>query len=145
MSMSASPGLRFSGFVVPESDLEWSFDTPGGPGGQHANRNSTRVTLSFDLEGTIAVPDAVKQRLSHRLGARYRNGTVTVAADDSRSQWRNRAIARSRLETLLEHALIPERTRRATTPSRSARRKRLEEKRLRSETKRLRDRPESDE
>lgn len=72
------------------------------------------------------------------LASRITNGTLTVAADDSRSQWRNRSIARKRLADLVERAASPPRPRRATKPSRSAKRKRLESKRQRSEKKKLR-------
>jgi len=137
-------GLSFRGVTVPESELEWSFDPSGGPGGQHANRNSTRARLSFDLGESPSVPDAVRNQLKAVLGARLRDGVITVTADDSRSQWRNRSIARDRLNSLLDDALTPRRNRRTTKPSRAARRRRLEAKRQRAETKRLRKRPDFD-
>lgn len=134
-------GVTVRGITIPESELAWSFDTPGGPGGQHANRNATRATLAFDLTASQAVPDDVKALLADRLGGALRDGVVTVTADDSRSQWRNRSIARDRLSKLLEEALRPRRSRRPTAPSRSARRRRLAEKRRRAEIKRMRQAP----
>ena len=137
--MSAGNGLQVRSYSVPEAELEWTFDTSGGPGGQHANRASSRARLSFDIGASTAFPKSVAQTLLIRSGAR--DGIVTVAVDDTRSQWRNRAIARQRLASLLETALEPRRQRRPSSPSRSARRRRLDEKRQRAETKRLRQRP----
>lgn len=134
-------GITFRGISVPEGELNWSFDTSGGPGGQHANRNATRVTLVFDLVGSPSVPDEVKDRLAGVLGDRVRDGEISVVVEESRSQWRNRAIARERLGDLLDDALRPRRQRRRTKPSRSARRKRLREKRHRGEIKRMRQSP----
>jgi ribosome-associated protein len=137
--MSISKGLQVRGYTVPEAELEWSFDTSGGPGGQHANRASSRARLSFDITASAAFPDAVAEVLLARSGAR--NGVVTIAVDDTRSQWRNRALARQRLASMLESALEPRQQRRPSSPSRSARRHRLDEKRRRAEIKRLRRRP----
>lgn len=140
--MPTAKGLRFRGFVVPESELEWSFDPSGGPGGQHANRSSSRVTLAWNVAGSATFPEPTRSSILARLGVRARNGVVTVTCNQTRSQWRNRSIARQRLASLLEEALVPTRTRRRSKPSRSARRRRLEAKRHRGETKRLRKRPE---
>jgi ribosome-associated protein len=133
-----------TGAVIPERELSWRFDTSGGPGGQHANRAATRAEVSFDFANSDALDDRTKQRLADGLGARARDGVVTVAAGESRSQWNNRAAARRRLSDLLDEALRPRRRRRATRPTRGSRARRLETKRQRSETKRLRRRPEAD-
>lgn len=130
--------------VIPAADLEERFETSGGPGGQHANRSSTRVVLTFDFAGSGLIEDETKARMTERLGDRLRGGKVTVAVDDSRSQWRNRSLARRRLAEVLAAAMERPRPRRATRPSRSARRARLESKRARSEVKRLRRRPHGD-
>jgi ribosome-associated protein len=130
--------------VVPAAELRWTFTTSGGPGGQHANRSATRAEVRFDIGESEALPGDVKARLLTRLGSRAPNGVVMVAADDSRSQWRNRRIAHARLRDLLQEALRPETPRRPTRPSRAAMRKRLDRKRRRSETKRLRRKPELD-
>lgn len=129
-------------FVIPEGELEWRFSTSGGPGGQHANRNATRAELSWDLSGSSVVPDQVRHQLARRLHSHLRNGVVTVAAGESRSQWRNRQMARRRLADLVGAALRPEQPRVPTRPTRSAREERLESKRRRSATKRLRKPPE---
>jgi len=131
-----------TGLAIPAVELAWRFDTAGGPGGQHANRAASRAELSFDLGASPTVPDYLKNRMLENLGRRARTGIVTVAVDESRSQWRNRAIARKRMERLLRDACREPRHRRATKPSAGARRRRRDAKRRRSETKRLRRRPE---
>lgn len=138
-------GISFRGIMVPETELDWAFDTSGGPGGQHANRSATRVTVSFDLAGSPSVPAEVKEQLEAALIGRVRDGVIVVSADDTRSQWRNRAIARDRLATMLSDALAPRRTRRPTRPTRASRQRRMQAKRRRSEIKRLRGRPNRDE
>lgn len=129
--------LQVGRFSIPESEIEETFTTSGGPGGQHANRSNTAVELRFDVLATTALPPQEKDRVVSRLGP-----VVTVSVSESRSQWRNRALARNRLKERLEEALRPPRRRRPTKPSRSARQKRLESKRRQSEKKRLRRKPE---
>jgi ribosome-associated protein len=131
-------GLSFAGHEIPESELIETFTTPGGPGGQHANRNETAVSLRLDVGASSLAPD-VKDRIISRLGT-----TVEVVASDSRSQWRNRAIARRRLANRLAGALAEAPARKPTKPTRASRRRRLEEKRAHSEKKQGRRPPEPD-
>ena len=127
--------------VIPEGELAWRFGPSGGPGGQHANRSATRAELSFDLLRSPSVPDAQRQQMMKRLGSRVRGGVVTVAVDESRSQWRNRVVARRRMAELLTDSLRRQKQRVSTAPSRAAQRRRLETKRRRGDVKRLRRRP----
>jgi ribosome-associated protein len=127
--------------VIPAGELHWTFSPSGGPGGQHANRASSRAQLRFDIAASVAFDAPTKERLLTRLGPRVKDGTVTVGADASRSQWQNRQAARKRLVAILQEALRPEPVRVSTKPSRAAKRRRLDSKRKRSETKRLRGRP----
>lgn len=131
-------------FVIPAGELRWAFSTPGGPGGQHANRTATRVELSWDLATSSAVSNRLRADLGRRLGSRVHGGVVTVAAGESRSQWRNRQMARRRLADLLAEALRPERRRIPTRPSKSAGDARIKDKRRRGADKRLRKPPEID-
>jgi ribosome-associated protein len=121
--------------TIPAGELTWRYDTPGGPGGQHANRAATRVELSFDVAGSPSLGDADRDRLVAALGP-----TVVVTAADSRSQARNRELAVERLRTLVGEALKPERPRRKTKPSRAAKTRRLDAKKQRGELKRSRGR-----
>jgi len=130
-------GLRVNrGLVIPEHELEWRFTTSGGPGGQHANRSSTRVELRFDVEASEALGPRQRARLLERLGP-----VVRVGAGDERSQSRNRALALERLADRLAEALRVERPRVATKPSRAAKVRRVEQKRRQGARKRERSRP----
>ena len=127
--------LRVGRLQVPLSELTWRFDTPGGPGGQHANRAATRAEVRFDIVGSPSLSDAQRHRLRSRVGA------VAVATSaDSRSQSRNKDLALERLRTILGEALREERPRRKTKPSRRAKARRLDSKRKRSEVKKTRGR-----
>jgi len=127
--------LRVGRLQVPLSELTWRFDTPGGPGGQHANRAATRAEVRFDIVGSPSLSDAQRNRLRSKVGA------VAVATSaDSRSQSRNKDLALERLRTILGEALREERPRRKTKPSRRAKARRLDSKRKRSEVKKTRGR-----
>ena len=130
-------------FTIPAAELEWRFSASGGPGGQHANRSATRAELIFDVAGSDAVPGGLRDRLLERLESRLADGVITITADESRSQWRNRQAVRRRLAELLEEAARPPRPRRPTRVPRAAKERRLGEKRRRSETKEMRKPPEA--
>ena len=127
--------LEFPGGTVPASAVTWRFDPSGGPGGQHANRSSTRAEAVVDLAIAGDMEPDVRRRLVERFGAELR-----AASDDTRSQARNRDIALDRLEERLRGALVVSKPRKATRPSGGARRRRLQDKRRRSDTKRSRGR-----
>jgi ribosome-associated protein len=132
-------GLYIGQWLIPEAELEERFDTYGGPGGQHANKSETAVTLRFAIEES-SLPEGVRVKLVARLGPE-----VEVSVSETRSQWRNRQIARDRLRERLEAALVDPRPRRKTKPSMAAREQRLTEKKARGDVKKSRRRPEGDE
>ncbi len=136
--------IRVGRITVPPDELQWRFDTSGGPGGQHANKSATRVELSWDLGASTTVPDDLRKRMLSRLGSRAANGVVTVTAGDTRSQWRNRAIARHRMEEILTDAMRIDPHRIPTGMPSAARRRRLERKRRRAEIKKGRRAPGED-
>ena len=117
------------------AQIAFQYSTSGGPGGQHANRNQTRVTAVLDLV-SLDVSESQRKRLVDAFGAELR-----VVADDTRSQLRNREIAVERLEDKLKDALRPVTPRRKTKPSRAAKRRRLDAKARRSEVKKNRQKP----
>jgi len=115
------------------------YSRSSGPGGQHAQKTETRVEAVFDVEASAALTAAQKQRVVAKAGP-----VVRAVAQDERSRLRNRELAVERLVEQLRAALRVERKRVATRPSAAARERRLEQKRRRSRTKRLR-RPGDDE
>jgi ribosome-associated protein len=127
------------GVAIPLSEVELRSSRSSGPGGQHANVTASRVEAVFDVFASGALSDAQKARIAGRHGPR-----VTAAAQDTRSQSRNRELALERLRRRLEGALHVKRPRRATRPSAAARKKRVEAKRRRAEVKRGRRRPTGD-
>jgi ribosome-associated protein len=128
--------------TIPAGELGWTFSPTGGPGGQHANRSSTRAELRFDVATSRAFDDETRDLLLARLAT---DGTVAVIVDETRSQWRNRQIARQRFADRVRDALKPDPPeRRPTKPSRAALRRRTEEKKARSQTKSLRKPPGSE-
>jgi len=118
---------------IPIRELSWRTSTSGGPGGQHANRTSSRVEVAFDVTGSQALGPRQRARLLERCGP-----VVRAASSDSRSQARNRQIALERLGQRLASALRADPPRRPTAPTKGSRERRLEEKRHRSELKRHR-------
>ncbi|MFK4084292.1 alternative ribosome rescue aminoacyl-tRNA hydrolase ArfB [Kribbella sp. NPDC020789] len=130
------------GLVVPDGELRWRFSRSSGPGGQSVNTTDSRVELSFDLAGTTALSGVLKSRALERLEGRLVDGVLTIAASEYKSQWRNREAAKARLAALLREAIAPPpRPRRPTKPSKGAVRRRLDDKKRRGQTKRLRSRP----
>ena len=135
------PGpLRVRGSVlIPESELRWAFSRSSGPGGQGVNTTDSRVQLSYDVAGSSALSPFLRTRALERLADRLVDGVLTVSASEQRSQWQNRQAAEARLMTLLADATSPPaRSRVPTRPSRRSVDRRLESKRRRGQTKRLR-------
>jgi ribosome-associated protein len=124
------------GLAIPLEEIELRASRSSGPGGQHANVTASRIEAVFDIEASPSLDEGQRRRLRERLGPR-----VSVVAQDSRSQARNRQLALERLAEKLAEALVIPRKRRPTRPSRAARERRLEQKRRRSERKAQRRRP----
>ncbi|MBA3990149.1 MAG: aminoacyl-tRNA hydrolase [Propionibacteriales bacterium] len=130
--------------VVPESELQWRFSRSSGPGGQSVNTSDTRVELTLDITASQAFTDLQRGRLLERLRHRTTHGLITVTASEHRSQLRNREAAEQRLAQLLREGLAPPPLRRrATRPSRSSVRRRLDTKRRRGDVKQQRRPPTS--
>lgn len=125
--------------AIPLAEIELRASRSSGPGGQHANVTASRIEAVFDVAASESLTDAQHERLLARLGPR-----VTAIAQDTRSQTRNRELALERLRERLAEALVVQRARRDTKPSRGARERRLAKKRQRSDVKRARRRPSGD-
>jgi ribosome-associated protein len=130
------------GAVIAAGELSWRFSRSAGPGGQSVNTTDSRVELSFDLAASASLQPVLRERALRALAGRLVNGVVTVSASEHRSQLRNREAAAARLAALLTAATAPPpKARRPTKPGRAARQRRLDDKRHRSQTKRLRRHP----
>ena len=125
------------GVAIPLAEVELRVSRSSGPGGQHANVTASRVEASFDVAASASLDDEQKRRVTARGGP-----VLRASAQDTRSQARNRELALERLRSRLQAALHVPAKRRATRPSRAARRLRVESKRRRGELKRQRRRPE---
>jgi ribosome-associated protein len=131
---------------IPEEELAFRTSRAGGPGGQHVNKVSTRVTLQFDVDGSPSLSAAQKARLHERLATRInREGVLRVACGRHRSQAANRAEAVERFAILLRDALARRKQRRSTKVPAIEKRKRVEQKRRRARLKRERARPAAEE
>jgi ribosome-associated protein len=131
-----------SWLVIPAGELAERFSRSSGPGGQSVNTADSRVELSFDVARSQALPAWARPRALERLRTRLAGGVLTVASSGERSQLMNRQEARARLAALLREAIAPpHRSRVATKPSKGARERRLQDKRRRSDTKRNRQLP----
>lgn len=125
--------------TIPARELGWRFSRSSGPGGQGVNTADSRAELSWDLLASEALTDALRERAARRLGSRLVDGVLTIAASEHRAQLRNREAARERLaQTVREAIAPPPPPRRASKPSQRQRQRRLDDKRHRSQTKRLR-------
>ena len=122
--------------TLPRSEIELRFSRSSGPGGQHAQKTESRVEAVFDVQASSALTERQKSRVVGKAGP-----VLRAIAQDERSQWRNRELAVERLVEQLRAALRVERPRRPTNPTKASRERRLEQKRRRSEVKRLRRAP----
>jgi ribosome-associated protein len=124
---------------IPDDEVRFEASRSGGPGGQHVNTSSTKVTLVFDLGGSRALDDAQKALIGRRLATRISaEGLLRVSVQKHRSQKMNRDEAVERFAALLGDALRQARPRRATRPTAGAKARRVDEKKKRGTIKRSR-------
>ena len=133
------------GIVIPGHELWFTASRSGGPGGQHANKTSSAVTLHWCPENNGSLDDNLKRRVLRKLRKQLTNdGLLQITAQDERSQHRNRAIARERMAETIRQALTVRKRRIATRPSKSQKRRRLKNKRHRGRIKEKRQAPTRD-
>jgi ribosome-associated protein len=126
---------------IDESELEERFVRSSGPGGQNVNKVSTAVELRFNLAANTSIPDYARAKLKRLAGRRLTlDGVIIIQADRFRSQEQNRSDARERLKDLIAEALIVQKKRIKTKPSRSAKERRVDAKTTRGHVKKLRSR-----
>ena len=129
--LNISPDIQ-----IPDSELVERFVRASGPGGQNVNKVSTAVELRFDARACVALPEPVRTRLLARRDRRITDeGVVIIQASRFRTQDRNREDARERLAALILAATLVPKKRIATKPSRGAKERRMEGKRVRAGVK----------
>ncbi len=138
--------IRITRAISIDSDeLHESFARASGPGGQHVNTTDSAVILRFDVANSPSLPDVVKYRLCAIAGARLtREGVLVLRSEGARSQLVNRQEVRERLFEMIRAALIVPKVRRATKPTKSSQKRRIEGKQKRGSVKALRGKPRND-
>jgi ribosome-associated protein len=128
-----------NGVVIPEHELEITASRSGGPGGQHVNKTSTRITVRWNVRKTSALSDEQKERVAHNLQSQLTNdGDLIVSSSFSRSQLQNKEHALAQLAALVRKGLHVPKRRMKTRMPKSAHEKRLAKKSQRSEIKKMR-------
>ncbi len=127
---------------IPDSEVRFSAARSGGPGGQHVNKVNSRVILEFDVMHTSTLSPYQKQKISEKVGQRMnQQGILRLQAQRHRTQSANRADLLKKFVDILQDALRPVKSRVPTRVPYRAREKRLEEKKLRTRVKRVRQTP----
>jgi ribosome-associated protein len=130
---------------IPLDEFEWSFARSGGPGGQNVNKVASKAVLRWPFEASPSVPLDVKARFRTAFGNRLTtDGDLVLSSEATRDQARNREDCLEKLAAMLRAAAQPPKLRRATKPSKSSKRRRVDAKRRTSATKAGRRRPNSD-
>ena len=129
--IEVTPALR-----IPRGELVLRASRSGGPGGQHVNTSSTRIELTWDVAGSLSLPDDTRAWLLKRLATRLDStGQLRLVAQEDRSQLRNREAVLERFRELVARAMAVPKARKPTRPSKAAKRARLDDKRRRAAIK----------
>ena len=143
MSASSIPGTDVlvisDKLTIPLAEIEIAFTRSSGPGGQHVNKTSTRAEITFDVPRSPSISEIDRSWLLSRLASRLdTEGKLHIAAQEYRSQLRNKSAAIERLQEMLQEALKRPKKRKKSKPTRSSVEARLKSKKRASDTKKLR-------
>jgi ribosome-associated protein len=128
-----------SNLSIPEHELRFTTARSGGPGGQHVNKVSSRVTLWFNVAESPSLSAFQRERIMSRLASRINQaGELRVVAQQHRSQMANREAAVERFAALLRGALSQKKPRQQTAVPAAAKRRRVDEKKQRGQVKQQR-------
>ena len=128
-----------NGIIIPENELEITASRSGGPGGQHVNKTSSKITVRWNVKSSSALSDEQKLRVLEKLQTRLTiDGDLIVHNSSTRSQEQNRKLALDKLADEIKKALYVSKKRMATRISKSGKEARLKSKSHRSMTKKLR-------
>jgi ribosome-associated protein len=128
-----------SNLSIPLAELSFRYSRSSGPGGQHAQKSSTRVELLFDVGGSPSLTDKQRTRILERLAGYIDTaGVLHLASQSERSQSRNKEEVVARFQEMLRKALRRRKRRKATKPTAASKERRLKKKQQRSQTKKQR-------
>ncbi len=143
--MTTDDPIRAGPLTIPRAELTYRATRAGGPGGQHVNTSSTRVELTWDVAGSPSLAEEQRERVLARLSRRIdSSGVLRMTDATTRSQHRNRERVTERFAEVLAGAFVEPKKRKPTKPPRASKQARLDEKRKRGETKKLRGRVQPD-
>lgn len=129
------------GLSIPEEELAFSASRSSGPGGQHVNTTSSRITLRFDVAASPSLDEWQRARITEKLaGYMDKEGVLAISCETQRSQHANRKEAVDRFVAMLQKALKKRAVRKPTKPTKASRTRRLTAKKQRGDTKRMRGR-----
>ncbi len=130
---------------IPDDEFTWAFARSGGPGGQNVNKVASKALLRWNIAASSALPEEVKIRLALQQKRFFtQDGELIITSQLTRDQERNRQDCLDKLRAIILQALAVPKARKKTRPSRGSKRRRLQDKKQRSDVKQNRRRPSQD-
>lgn len=122
--------------TIPDEELRFTFSRSSGPGGQNVNKVNSKAMLHWQPYNSVALPDDVRHRFMERYATRLTNeGDIVITSQQYRDQPKNIEDCLEKLRLMIVEVLVPPKKRRPTKPTKGSQRRRLNDKKQRSETK----------